>query len=182
MSFLKKAVAAAAVAKNQLDDVLEQRAAASVRPVAAAGPDDHEQRVVARARALGAPDPFSLLTAERASAAAGHELGGPALTYSDDMLGVKYEASGSGGRHFRAAVSAFHAIDEDTAFDAREHWDSYLSEMVSDGEPVGGLGDAAVARDTEVFVLSGDRLLMVEVSTPGEGDRDRAIALAHDVV
>ena len=98
------------------------------------------------------------------------------------MLGVKYEASGNGGRHSAPRSRRSTRSTRTTAFDARRHWDSYLSELVSDGELVAGLGDAAVARDTEVFVLSGDRLVMVEVSTPGEGDRDRAIALARDVV
>ena len=182
MSFLKKAAAAAAVAKSQLDEVREQRAAASVKPIAAAGPSDHEQQVVARSMALGAPDPYSLLSFEQACAAAGRELGGPGLTYSDDMLGVKYEASGGGNHHYRVAVSAFHAIDE-SGFDAREHWRSYVADLVEDGRPVPGLGDAALAREQEVFVLDGDRLLMVEVTTPeADGDRDRAIALAREVV
>jgi hypothetical protein len=184
MSFLAKARSAAVTAKTQLDEVRDARAEMSVKPVAAAELTDHEERVLARARMLGAPDPLALLTAAEASEAAGTALGGPHLTYSDDMLGARYEANGSGGRHWRASASAFHAIDEHTPFDAREYWSSYLADMVSDdGVPVEGLGDAAIRRDGEVFVLAAPALLMVEVSTPErEGDGERAVALARSVL
>jgi hypothetical protein len=182
MSLLDRAVKAAATAKNQLDEVREIRAQTSVKPIESAGLDEHEQRVAARARALGAPDPFVLLTGAEAADAAGQQLGGPHLTYGDDFTGVKFEAAGSGGRHWRVAVSAFHAIDE-AGFDAAEHWRTYIADAVADdGTPVEGLGDAAIRREGEVFVLAHPLLLMIEVSTPEDGDGERATRLARAVV
>ena len=184
MSFLTKAAKAAVTAKSQLDEVRDVRAQASVKPVESAAFSEHEQRVILRARELGAPDPFVLLLAEEATEAAGTAVGGPHLTYGDDMIGARYEASGSGGRHWRVSVSAFHATDDDVTFDAGAYWFGFLADAVADdGAEVPGLGQVAVQRDSEVFVLADPLLLMVEVSTPGgEGDRERAVELARRVV
>jgi hypothetical protein len=184
MSLLQRAARAAATAKNQLDEVREVRAAASVQPVASQGLSDHEQHLVMRARELGAPDPFVLLSGAEASEAVGQPLGGPHLTYGDDFLGVRFEAAAKGGRHWRVSVSAFHAVDE-AGFEAAAHWFHFLRELViEDGVLVPGLGDETVRRDREVFVLADPLLLMVEVGTPdgAEVDGARAVELARRVV
>ena len=79
-------------------------------------------------------------------------------------------------------MSAFHAIDE-AGFDAAEHWRTYVADAVADdGVPVDGLGDAALRRDGEVFVLTDPLLLMIEVTTPEDDDGERATRLARAVV
>ncbi len=182
MGFLDRAAKAAANARSQIDDVRELRAQASVKPVAPAGLGEHEQQVIARARALGAPDPSVLLTAPEAADVAGVEVGGPHLVYGDDFLGARYEAAGSGGRLWRVSVSAFHAVDE-AGFDAASYWFGFLADTVADdGVTVADLGDVAVVRDADLFVLADPLLLMVEVSTPFDDDRERMVRLARQVV
>src|SRR3954447_18707479 len=73
MGFLDKAVKAAAQAKNQIDDVREARAQNAVQPVQHGPLPDHERQVLERAQALGALNPFALLTSAEASAAVGAE-------------------------------------------------------------------------------------------------------------
>jgi hypothetical protein len=184
MGFLQKAVKAAATAKNQIDDVRDLRAQASVRPVAATALTDHEEDMLERVRDLGGPDPRLLLLQPEASEAAGTVLGGPHLTYSDDMIGLRFQASGNGGRHWRASVSAFHAIDDDTPFDAAAHWFGFVADHVADdGVIVPGLGDAAIQRESDLFVLADPLLLMVEVSRPdGHDDAQRMQGLARTVL
>ena len=67
MGFLDKAVKAAAQAKDQVDTVRAARAEAAVQPVEHGPLDDHERQVLERAMALGALNPFALLTREEAS-------------------------------------------------------------------------------------------------------------------
>ena len=68
MGFLDKAMKAAAVAKDQIDDVRATREATGAKPVDAAPLSEHEQGVLARARALGAPDPTMMLSQPEAAA------------------------------------------------------------------------------------------------------------------
>ncbi len=175
MGLLDKAVKAATTAKSQIDDVRELRAQASVKPVQPGVLSAHEEEVVEGVRDRGGPDPRILLLQHEASEAAGEALGGPHLTYGDDFIGVRFEAAGSGGRHWRASVSAFHAPDRHTAFDAPTHWFRHLADVVADdGVAVAGLGDVAVQRESDLFVLADPLLLMVEVATPGGAGADAA--------
>ncbi len=186
MGFLDKAMKAATIAREQIDEVREVHALARHRPEAgpAAGLDGHEEQVVARALALGAPDPFALLSLEEASLVAGVPLGGPRLAYGDDTIGVSYAATGPRQRRWSVEVQAFHAINDDTRFDPAVHWHTFVAEHVSeDGRPVPGLGDAAIARDTDVFVLAEPLLFFTTVRLPdGAPATDRAIDAARRVL
>ncbi len=184
MGFLAKAAKAATTAKSQLDDVRELRAQASVRPVDAGALTEHEEDVLERVRKLGGPDPRILLTQAEASEAAGETLGGPHLTYGDDFTGLRFEAAGSGGRSWRASVCGFHAVDRHSGYDAGAHWFAHLADVVADeGVAVPGLGDTAVQRASDLFVLADPLLLMLEVATPGgAGDDVRMQRLARTVL
>src|SRR5688572_10982651 len=92
MGFLDKAMKAATVAKNQFDEVRAVRDDTGTKPVDAAPLTDHEQGVLARARALGAPDPTMMLSQPEAASVLGQPLGSPSLTYTDDAIGVRYVA------------------------------------------------------------------------------------------
>ena len=183
MGFLDKAVKAAATAKVQFDEVRDARAAASVKPREAAAPTDHEQELLQRARACGAPDPYLLLTQFEAQDVTGQPLGGPHLIYGDDTIGVKFEATGLKQQTWRVEVSAFHGMDDDD-FDAGAHWFGYLADIVrDDATPVPGLGQQALQRSDDLFVLADPLLLMVAVSTPDRaGDPARAQAVARQVL
>jgi hypothetical protein len=163
MSFLDKALKVAAVAKDHFDETRH-------RPLPASAPDAHEQQVLRRALALGAPDPTALLSLEEAAEVAGVPLGGPRLTYSDDALGVEYAATGPRQQRWSVAVQAFHAPDEDTPYDAAVHWHTFVAPHIgeNDGVAVPGLGDAALARDGEIHVLAEPLLFSVTVRRPDD--------------
>lgn len=184
MGFLDKALRAATAAKDQIDEVRELRASTQHRPVEATALDEHEEHVLARARELGAPDPFWLLSVEEASEVVGVPLGGPRITYGDDTIGVAFAADGPKQRRWSVEVQAFHAGHEDDDFDAVLHWHHYVAEhVIDDGWPVAGLGDAAIARDGEVFVLADPLLFWVTVRTPdGTRTTDQAIAAARQTL
>jgi hypothetical protein len=184
MGLLDKALRAAGAAKTQIDELRDVHATAQHRPAATAPPDEHEERVLARALELGAPEPYALLSLEEACEIAGVPLGGPRLVYGDDTIGVGYSASGPRQRHWSVEVQAFYAIDDDTHFDAAVHWHTYLAEIISDdGQAVPGLGDAAIARDGEVFVLAGPLLFFTTVRLPdGQPATDHAIRAARQVL
>jgi hypothetical protein len=183
MGFLDKAMKAATLAREQIGEVREVHALARHRPEPApAALDDHEVGVVERALALGAPPPTALLTAEEASEIAGVPLGGPHLVYGDDTIGVRFTATGPRQQRWSVEVQAFHASGDDTRFDAREHWHGFVAEHVAGngGTPVGDLGDAALARDGEVFVLAGPLVFFATV-TPATGSA-QAVATARRVL
>lgn len=171
-------------ATKALEDVKALRAQTSIRPTpSAAELSDHDEDVVERACRLGAPDPRLLLLEHEASAAAGQPLGGPHLTYSDDAIGVRYEATGNGNRHWRAQVSAFHALDRAVPFDAAAYWLGYVRDVVADdGVPVAGLGQEALQGHSTLYVLADPLLLMVEVTSPDGPDRRAMQALAGTVL
>jgi hypothetical protein len=185
MSFVNKALRAATAAKAQIDVVRDVRAAASVTPEAPQELDEHQQHVLGRARELGAIDPYMLLTSAEASDIIGVELGAGRFTYSDDSIGVVYAANGARNQRWSVEVSAFHATDDDHAFDAHGYWYGFLADVISDdGLPVPGLGEAAIARDGEVYVLAGARgLFRTEVSVPGgTGATEAAVEAARRVM
>lgn len=170
MGILDKAMKAATLAKEQIDEVREVHAIARHRPEEAAQLSDHERNAVERAIALGAPDPTALLTLEEASAIAGVPLGGPHLVHGEDSIGVRFSATGARHQRWSVEVQAFHAPDEETRFDAYEHWHGFVAEHVAgnDGLPVTGLGEAALQREGELYVLAGPLLFFATV-TPADG-------------
>jgi hypothetical protein len=177
MGFMDKALKVAVVARDHFEETRH-------RPDLPAAPDPHEHDLLARAVALGAPDPYALLSLEEATEIAGVPLGGPRLTYSDDTIGVRYAATGPRNRRWSVEAQAFYAADEDTPFDPAVHWHTFVAEHVAgdDGVPVPGLGDAALARDGEVYVLAGPLLFHTEARMPDDPATQAAIAAARCVL
>jgi hypothetical protein len=184
MGFLDKAVRAAAQAKNQIDDVREARAQASVQPVNHGPLPDHERQVLERALALGALNPFELLTSAEASAAIGQPLGDAALSYGDDTIGVMYEARGRGNDHWRVSVDVYHASEPGVPFEA----ELFLREMVLDTTPdyqvVEGVGHQAYWVSDYLWVLYGPILFYVSGVMPNNGSLplEAAAQVANQVV
>ncbi len=176
MGLLDKAMQAAAAAKQQLDEVRET----GVKPVAAAPLGEHEQGVLARARALGAPDPAAMLSQPEAAAALGVPLGPPSLTYTDDAIGVRYAAEDRKRRRWSVEVN-FQYGDDD-GFEAALWWRDMVMEHYGHGEEVAGLGDAAVAADAYLFVLSDPIVFHVQVATPDGEQSEAAVAVARSVL
>ncbi len=173
MGFLDKAMKAATVARHQIDEVRAAREAVSARPVDAAPLTEHEQGVLARARALGAPDPTMMLSQPEAASVLGQPLGGPSLTYSDDAIGIRYLAEDRKRRRWSVEVN-FQYGDED-GFEPALWWRNTVMEHHVDGEEVPGLGDAAVWSAPYLFVLADPIIFHVQVSTP-DGDQPGAAA------
>jgi hypothetical protein len=173
MGFLDKAMKAAAVAKDQLDEVRATRDATGVKPVDAGPLSEHEQGMLARARSLGAPDPTMMLSQPEAASVVDAPLGPPSLTYTDDAIGVRYAAEDRKRRRWSVEVN-FQYGDED-GFEAVLWWRDMVMEHYGHGEEVPGLGDAAVLADSYLFVLAEPLVFHVQVSTP-DGDRPAAAA------
>ncbi|WP_210493161.1 hypothetical protein [Patulibacter sp. SYSU D01012] len=188
MGFLGTARRAASAAREGLDALQTSRAqAARVAAPVTAGPDAGDDERVRRGRALGAPDPRELLTAEDAAAIAGTAVGGPRLAAGDDAIGVTYAAAAPDGSRWAVEASAFHAGPGAADWSAARHWDGFLAPLLADeGRPVPGLGDAAIARDGEVYVLAGAHLLRTAVTLPADADAgdptDGAIEAARRAV
>jgi len=183
MGFMDKAIKAAAQAKNQIDDVREARAQAAVQPVNHGPLPDHERQVLERAQSLGALNPFALLTREEASAAVGQELGDAGLSYSDDSIGVVYEARGRGNDHWRVQVDVYHANEPGVPFEA----ELFLRDMVLDNDPdatpVEGVGHQAYVSSDYLWVLYGPILFYVHGLTPnGPLPLDACAQVANQVV
>jgi hypothetical protein len=183
MGFLDKAVKVAAQAKNQIDDVREARAQNAVQPVQHGPLPDHERQVLERAQALGALNPFALLTSAEASAAVGQELGDAALSYGDDTIGVMYEARGRGNDHWRVEVDVYYATEPGVPFEA----ELFLNEMVlandPDAVPVEGVGHQAFLSSDYLWVRYGPILFYVNGLTPeGPLPVDACSQVARQVV
>jgi hypothetical protein len=173
MGFLDKAMKAATVAKYQFDEVRAVREETGTKPIDAAPLTDHEQGVLARARALGAPDPTIMLSQPEAASVLGQPLGSPSLTYTDDAIGVRYVAENRKRQRWSVEVN-FQYGDED-GFEAALWWRDTVMEHYGDGEEVPGLGDAAVWSAPYLFVLADPIVFHVQVSTP-DGDQPGAAA------
>jgi len=171
MSFLDKAARAAGAAKGQLDEVRAARSVASVKPVDPPPLSEHDAGVLAGARSRGLPDPTILLTQEEASGIIGTALGGPALTYGDDSIGVRYAAQGDRNRRWEATVMVY--ADPSTYMLVAED---------GGGEPVDGIGDAALYQDPYLFVVADELVFHVEATTPAGTDPGQLAALAGCVV
>ncbi len=170
---MDKAMKAATVARHQIDEVRAAREEASARPVDAAPLTEHEQGVLARARALGAPDPTMMLSQPEAASVLGRPLGAPSLTYSDDAIGVRYLAEDRKRRRWSVEVN-FQYGDED-GFEPALWWRDTVMEHYVDGEEVSGVGDVAVWSAPYLFVLADPIAFHVQVSTP-DGDQPGAAA------
>ena len=66
----------------------------AIHGVQAVDPHSQDISIANRAMALGAPDPYSLITHDEVVALTGIPVGGPSLTYADDDLGVRFELTG----------------------------------------------------------------------------------------
>src|SRR5687767_1950682 len=132
MGFLDKAVKAAAQAKDQVDTVRAARAEAAVQPVQHGPLSDDERQMLERAMAMGALNPFALLTREEASLAVGQELGDAGLSWGGgDTVGVQYEARGRGNDYWRVTVDVYYATEPGIPFEA----ELFMREMVLDNDP-----------------------------------------------
>lgn len=183
MGFLDKAVKAAAQAKGQVDTVRAARAEAAVQPVQHGPLDDHERQVLERAMAMGALNPFALLTSEEASGILGQQLGDPALSYGDDTIGVRYEARGRANDHWQVTVDVYYANEPGIPFEA----EIFLRDMVlanDDGAvEVPGLADGAWLSYDYLWVLYGPILFYVHGQTPaGALGVEQLAAVAQRVV
>jgi hypothetical protein len=173
MGFLDKAMKAATVARHQIEEVRATREEMGTRPVDGAPLSEHEQGVLARARALGAPDPTMMLSQPEAASVLDRPLGAPSLTYTDDAIGVRYLAEDRKRRRWLVEVT-FQYGDED-GFEPALWWRDTVMEHYVDGQEVPGLGDAAVWSAPYLFVLADPIAFHVQVSTPG-GDQPGAAA------
>ena len=180
MGFLDKAVKAAAVAKHQIDDVRAAREETGTKPVDAAPLTEHEQGVLARARALGAPEPTAMLSQPEAASVLGQPLGPPSLTYTDDAIGVRYAAENRKRRRWSVEVN-FQYGDED-GFEPALWWRDMVMDHYGDGEQIAGLGEAAVWSAPYLFVLTEPLVFHVQVSTPEGARQDSAQEVARLVL
>jgi hypothetical protein len=155
--------AEAARAKLQEHGVLQN--AAAIHGVDAVEPQEHDLASAERAMALGAPDPYSLITHDEVVALTGVPVGGPSLTYTDDDLGVRFDAEDGHQRSWSFGVHAGHAIDADTAFDAVT-WYEWMVALLRAAEVVPGLGDAAVYQDGMLYVRGAGRAFYVLIEAP----------------
>lgn len=142
-------------------------------------PQDYE--VARRAISLGAPDPYSLITHDEVVALTGLPVGGPALTYADDDLGVRFDAAGSEGKRWSFGIHVGHAVDEHTSFDARR-WYEWMVALLEGSEPI-DVGESARYQDGLLYVLGAGRAFYVLVDAPdGSPMREWALRLARRVL
>jgi hypothetical protein len=138
-------------------------------------------RVARRAMALGAPDPYSLITHDEVVALTGLPVGGPSLTYADDDLGVRFDAAGGGNRRWSFGIHVGHAADERTPFDPRS-WYEWMVALMAGAERV-PLGDSAVYQDGLLYILGQGRAFYVLVDAPdGSPTREWALRLGRRVL
>lgn len=181
MGFLDKAAKAAGQAKGQIDQVRAARNEAAGQPVNRAL-DEHQTQALQRARALGAPDPFALVTAEEVSAIMGVPMGSAGLAWNEDTIGPMFEASGRGTQLWRVSVYLYHAT-EHGAFDAQSYWNEYVGGMLEDAAQVDELGDRALFDGSILWVMYGPLVFYIEVTTPeGYAHPQEAAQIAQRVL
>ncbi|MBB4662321.1 hypothetical protein [Conexibacter arvalis] len=179
MGLLDKAHKLATSAKGQYEELRAARDEASVKPVEPQRLGDHEQDVLRRAMAWGAPDPAALLSRAEASHVLGVELGDGSLTYDDSSVGLEFAAAGRRGERWSVTVGAWHG-DED-GYDPAASF-RFVAESLA-GDRVDDLGQEALWDGTRLFVLAAPLLFQVEVRTPGgDGNRAEAVAVARRVL
>jgi hypothetical protein len=154
----------------------------AIHGVPAVEPSAHDLDVAERAVALGAPDPYSLITHDEVVALTGIPVGAPSLTYADDDLGLRFDAQDGNRRVWSFGVHAGHAADESTRFDPVS-WYAWMVDLIGDPEPVPDLGDDAVYSEGLLYVRGAGRAFYVLVDTPdGSPAKLWAIALARRVM
>jgi hypothetical protein len=132
--------------------------------------------------ALGAPDPYSLITHDEVVALTGIPVGGPSLTYTDDDLGVRFVAEDGHRRSWSFGIHAGHAVDADTPFDPVT-WYEWMVALLGAAEAVPGLGDAAVYQDGMLYVRGAGRAFYVLIEAPaGSPAKQWATTLGHRVL
>lgn len=182
MGFTDRFKEAAEAARAKLAEHGVIQDAAAIHGVHAVEPHEHDLEVAKRAMALGAPDPYSLITHDEVVALTGIPVGGPSLTYADDDLGVRFDAQDGHHRVWSFGVHAGHAVDEATQFDPAS-WYGWNTELIDDPEPVPDLGDAAVYGHGLLYVRGHGRGFYVLVDAPdGSPAKLWASALARRVL
>jgi hypothetical protein len=171
--------AAKAARANLVGGLLNQESA--VHGVHGVDLQPHDIEAAKRAMALGAPDPLTLISHDEVVALTGLPVGGPSITYSDDDLGVRFEATGGSDRRWSFGIHVGHAADETTPFDARR-WYEWMVALLEGAEEV-GLGDGARYQDGLLYVLGEGRAFYVLVDAPpGSPTREWAVRLARRVL
>jgi hypothetical protein len=171
--------AARAARANLTDGMLRDQAA--VHGVHGLDLQPQDIEVARRAMALGAPDPFSLITHDEVVALTGLPVGGPSLTYSDDDLGVRFEAVGGPDRRWSFGIHVGHAVDPGTPFDARR-WYDWMVALLEGAERL-PLGDSARYQDGLLYVLGEGRAFYVLADVPpGSPTREWVVRLGRRVL
>jgi hypothetical protein len=172
--------AEAARAKLQEHGVIQD--AGAIHGIHAVDPHDHDLTMAKRAMALGAADPYSLITHDEVVALTGIPVGGPSLTYTDDDLGVRFDAEDGHRRSWSFGVHAGHAVDEATPFDPFT-WYEWMVALLDKAEVVLDLGDAAVYQDGMLYVRAGRRGFYVLIQAPeGSPAKQWAVTLGRRVL
>ena len=182
MGFAERFREAAEAARAKLQEHGVIQDAAAIHGVHAVGPTDHDLDIASRAMALGAPDPYLLITHDEVVALTGIPVGGPSLTYTDDDLGVRFVAEDGHQRSWSFGVHAGHAVDADTPFDPVT-WYEWMVALLGAAEAVPGLGDAAVYQDGMLYVRGAGRAFYVLIEAPdGSPAKQWATALGRRVL
>ena len=113
--------------------------AGTIRGIRSLDRPDDDLAAAARAKSLGAPDPYTLITHDEVVALTGLPVGGPYLSWTDDDIGVRYVAEDGRGRMWSFGVHAGHSADGRRPFDAAS-WYRWMIAMLDGAETVRGLG------------------------------------------
>ena len=182
MGFAERFREAAEAARAKLQEHGVIQDAAAIHGVHSVDPHAHDLEMAKRAMALGAADPYSLITHDEVVALTGIPVGGPSLTYTDDDLGVRFDAEDGHRRSWSFGVHAGHAVDEATPFDPNT-WYEWMVALLDKAEVVPGLGDAAVYQDGMLYVRAGQRGFYVLIQAPeGSPTKQWAITLGRRVL
>ena len=111
MGFTDRFREAAEAARAKLAEHGVLNDAGAIHGVQAVDPHGQDISIANRAMALGAPDPYSLITHDEVVALTGIPVGGPSLTYADDDLGVRFDAEDGHRRAWSFGVHAGHAVE-----------------------------------------------------------------------
>lgn len=154
----------------------------AIHGVHAVDPHPHDLDVAKEAMSRGAPDPYSLLTRDEVVALTGVPVGGPSLTYTDDDLGVRFDAEDGHRQRWSFGVHAGHAVEPEATFDPRR-WFEWMVDLLDHAERVPGVGDDAVYQAGMLYVLGEGRAFYVLIDAPdGSPTREWAVKLAEKVL
>ena len=165
MGFTDRFREAAEAARAKLAETGVLNDADAIHGVHAVDPHSQDISIAKRAMALGAPDPYSLITHDEVVALTGIPVGGPSLTYADDDLGVRFDAEDGHRRAWSFGVHAGHAVSDDIPFDPLS-WFEWMVALLDEPEPVDDLGDKAVYEDGLLYVRGEGRAFYVLVDAP----------------